>query len=357
MTTIIRLVSIVFLFFGICSARATISAASDPDAGLAVTVSATFSTSPYTISLHFGGQPNSGGTIASYNIYRKSKSATAWTLLTTLAGTATDYPDPTVTTGDGFEYRVQRNFSSGASVNGYVYTGINLPLSASSMENRGILLLLVEQTQGALLSTEIATLTDDLVGDGWQVIRRDVQTSHSVSYVKSVIRSIWNSQGSNFKAIFILGHVAVPYSGYSAWDNHSNHEGAWPTDGYYGSMASDGQFGWTDSWVNTTANSRNVNTPGDGRFDQIHFPSAPELMVGRVDMHDLAADPTPDGWSDFLLRGANHNALETVTQAETRLLRNYLNKDHKYRNAQAGYTFYRRGFKQCYLGTGAADSF
>src|SRR5207245_7348030 len=100
-------------------------------------------------------------------------------------------------------------------------------------------------------------------------------------------------------------------------DGHvPNHKGAWPADVYYGDM--DGS--WTDNQINdaTADNSRNWNVPGDGNFDQSTMPSMVRLMVGRVDLANMPGEPSYDSPPTFL--------------SELELLRNYLNKDHKFRH-------------------------
>src|SRR5690606_19757782 len=128
-------------------------------------------------------------------------------------------------------------------------------------------------------------------GDGWLVARSEVSRTGTVPAVKAVIKSRYDESPGNTKAVFLLGHVPVPYSGNVCPDGHGepdpapHHRGAWPADAYYGDM--DGV--WTDSTVDhAEANvdgTRNDNVPGDGKFDQslLVGEHLPELVVGRVD--------------------------------------------------------------------------
>ncbi|MCK5907786.1 MAG: hypothetical protein KAG37_09360, partial [Flavobacteriales bacterium] len=102
--------------------------------------------------------------------------------------------------------------------------------------------------------------------------------------VKSQILSQYNSL-PNLKTIYILGGVAVPYSGNINPDGHGDHRGAWPADVYYADLDGD----WTDVSVNNTsaADSRNYNIPGDGKLDQSFVPSKLELEVCRVDLSHM----------------------------------------------------------------------
>jgi PKD repeat protein len=112
---------------------------------------------------------------------------------------------------------------------------------------------------------------------------------------------------ANTKAVFIVGHVPVPYSGNINPDGHPDHLGAWPTDTYY----ADVNGVWTDISVTSTTASpaRTQNIPGDNKFDQSVIPTDLELQAGRADFSNLT----------------------TFTLTETQLLKNYLDKDHDYR--------------------------
>ena len=58
-----------------------------------------------------------------------------------------------------------------------VYAGIN----ANMIESRGKILLVVDNTYASQLASELTRLQQDLVGDGWTVVRRDVSRSDSVA--------------------------------------------------------------------------------------------------------------------------------------------------------------------------------
>ena len=240
---------------------------------------------------------------SSFTIYRKLKTATSWgTAVATPSASATSWTDNGITVGTNYEYRVVR-VSAGVTGNGYISTGINVP----SVDQRGKLILLVDNTLAGPLSNEIDQLVRDMRGDGWHVLRSDVSRTASVPSIKAIIQGHYNSDPTNVKALYLLGHVPVPYSGNVYPDGHDDARGARPTDGYYGDM--DGT--WTDNSVNVTVSStqRTWNTPGDGKFDQSDFPSPLELQVGRVDMYDMPAFGT----------------------TEVELMRSYLNRAHAYK--------------------------
>lgn len=268
-------------------------------ADVAVRLTATVQNSPAQISLSWPGN----ATTSQYLVFRKLKTASTWgTPLATLNATTTQYADNTVSPGSNYEYRVVRA-GSGYNGFGYINSGIEVPPT----EYRGKLILVVDSTFIVSLASEIARLIKDMEGDGWTVHRLNVSRNAIVDSVKAGITSIYTKDPQNTKAVFLLGHVPVPYSGNINPDGHPDHLGAWPADVYYGDM--DGV--WTDVSVNSTgaASSRHHNIPGDGKFDQSVIPGETELQVGRVDLYNLPA---------FAL-------------TEQQLLKNYLDKDHDYR--------------------------
>ena len=106
----------------------------------------------------------------SYTIFRKAFGAASWGTGTTLPGSATNYADRNIVVGTAYEYQVVKNTSQYTGY-GYIYAGINVPLT----ENRGKLLLVVDNTYAPNLSNELALLQQDIIGDGWTVTRLDVR--------------------------------------------------------------------------------------------------------------------------------------------------------------------------------------
>ncbi|MEZ4756941.1 MAG: fibronectin type III domain-containing protein [Flavobacteriales bacterium] len=265
----------------------------------AVQLSATVQNGPPSITLTWATHPNTTG----FTIYRKLRSATSWgSAIATAPGSATSYTDNSVSAGTAYEYRVVRSASSGTG-NGYISTGVDVPME----DFRGKIVLLVDQELAGPLTNELQQLTQDLRADGWSVLRSDVSRTASVASVRNVVIGHYNSDPANVKALYIIGHVPVPYSGNIAPDGHGEHQGAWPCDGYYGELNGT----WTDNSVNANGAQRteNRNIPGDGKFDQSSFPSPLELQVGRVDMFDMPA----------------------FGQSEVELMRSYLNKVRQYK--------------------------
>src|SRR5712691_7949751 len=298
-----------------------------------VQVSATVQVAPAQIVLNWPQDTYTQP--ASYTVFRKAPGPSSWGTGTTLPGTTTNYTDTNVTAGTAYEYQIIKTTSPYTGY-GYIYAGINVPLT----ENRGKLLLVVDNTYAANLTNELAVLQQDIIGDGWTITRLDVSRNDSVINIKNLIKAQYNADPAHVKAVFLFGHVPVPYSGNIVPDGHApDHQGAWPCDGYYGDM--DGV--WTDNSVNfaRASDPRTRNVPGDGKFDQSSFPAPLKLMVGRVDLANLPGRLSWGGTATF--------------PSELELLRNYLKKDHQFRTRQ--FDLPRRGFVGDYFGVRDGEAF
>jgi len=243
----------------------------------ALMLSAETGESPPTIWLQWLRKPTP---VPGYIVYRKTKEASSWgTPIATLAGSAVSYEDTDVDVGQTYEYKV-----ANGSYTGYIWAGIKAP----PVEFRGKAVLLVEAEQAAALSAELETLKNDLIGDGWIVLRHDVSRNETPQSARALIQADYNADPTNVTAVFLLGHIPVLKSGNIAPDGHRDHLGSWPADAYYGSMDA--------SWDNSPS-----AIPGDV-----------QLQVGRVDFDNMPA----------------------FKKNATKLLRQYLNKNHKYRIGQ-----------------------
>ncbi len=263
-----------------------------------VEVSATVQVSPAQIVFVWPADATATG----YNVYRRATGAASWGAAVATLGAVATWTDTSAAVGTAYEYRFDK--AGTPAGRGYAQAGINVPV----VHDRGKVILIVANTVTAYLATELTRLEQDLLGDGWQVLRHDVAPTDTVPSVKALIVADYNADPTNVKAVLLFGAVPVPYSGNTNWDGHADHQGAWPCDGFYGEMTST----WTDSSVNNTtpARAENDNIPGDGKYDQSTFPSALELCVGRVDLSNMPA----------------------FTSAEQDLLKNYLNKNHDFRH-------------------------
>lgn len=271
---------------------------------------------------------------ANYVIARKSIEDGSWQTLRVIKGTTTEYIDTDISVGETYDYRVARVYTgySSITINKVGYSYITASIEAPLIDDKGTVLLVIDNTIETPLRVEIDRFKEDLIGDGWtkvveKTVERDVDAYTSttdttpdplyasrVQAVKTLIANEYNSAPDEIKAVVLLGRVPIPYSGHNAWDGHSNHIGGWPADMYYGDVVQvEGDGDWEDV-INPTYNqsryARNRNLPSDGKFDNNFAPSNIELPIGRIDLADM------DRFSD----------------SEVALLRNYLNKNHNFRH-------------------------
>jgi hypothetical protein len=315
------------------------SAAVSPDTDRDESVQVSASVSSNQISISW---PDSS-TIHTYSVFRNTRASRTWTTLVNNASHTTGaqvYTDTTTSTGSEYEYRVQLTTTLG-TFNGYVYAGRSAPM----IDGRGKVLVLVDSTQATALSSRLAQLKSDLIGDGWTVemqtdVPRDNDSTSSRPNVVGTKERIQDAYDSGaLKAVILVGHVPVPYSGSVPADGHIEHSGAWASDLYYADVVEEGT--WTDSSVNTTGPSRpqNDNVPSDGKFDQDYIPKTnpstgqnyssqygvAEVAIGRIDMANLDE-----------IYSTRFPTL-TSAEAETELLKQYLDKDHSFRFKLSGY--------------------
>ncbi|MBI3416318.1 MAG: VCBS repeat-containing protein [Verrucomicrobia bacterium] len=273
-------------------------------------------------------------------VQRKPTSNTAWQNLVTNLTTLT-FTDSTVASGTRYDYRFYGLLTNQNPAITNLMSSTVAVTNGPPIENRGKIVLLIDNTIVSPLDAQIAQLRQDLIGDGWMVVTNHVPRhiddySSSNSYqtnawnitnvIKPYILGVYTNDPVNTKAVYLLGHVAVPYSGYRPADGHVTtastgpiHVGAWATDLYYGDVTNDvAGADWTDSTANHTSVyfAENVNVPGDGKFDNDFCPSRLELAVGRVDFARLPSFGTSN---------------QTST-AEINLLAQYLTKVHRYRH-------------------------
>lgn len=306
---------------------------------LAARVTATVTVDPPTIALRWAQNP---ADTTSVDVYRRLRGEPRFgePIARGLAKEVTSFTDAAVKRGVAYEYYVERAlvkkpwWSAGT---------VASAIEGDLVEVRGKLVLVVEESVSAKLAAELARLEDDLAGDGWVVARFDVDERAPPAAIKAKIRAERDAatgDGDKVTAALLFGHVPVPYSGDTAPDGHRDpksgpvHTGAWPADMYYADMVG----AWTDETADTRklptqpADARNANVPGDGKFDQHWGGGVTEtpytfkplwlaptlygdlaLAIGRVDLSNLPA---------------------FAPKTEIDLLRQYLDKDHRYRHKQ-----------------------
>jgi hypothetical protein len=312
-----------------CFVQATAWAQTARDTVVEITTT-TAAASPY-ITLTW----NSAASVTAQKVWRRVKGGTNWGTATNLGAGDLSYADPTALPGVAYEYSFQRTRSvAPTTVYGAIVAGYQVPL----LDQRGKVILLVDNTMSTPLAPDLTLLQRNLAGDGWTVYRHDVERSvvaasdntagnyakrlSEVQTIRALVQSDYNSAPGTDWALLIVGRVPMPYSGYIAPDGHPDHSGAWSTDAYY----ADVNGTWTDTSVDNTSvslsDARNRNVPGDGKFDQSSLPSDVEIQTGRVDLLNLASVPA---------------GLD-----ETTLLRQYLARNHQFRRGLGPYASVQR---------------
>lgn len=276
----------IFIFAMISLAAMPIHAVDYTPKDHVVMLTATVQHNPPQITLNW---PNNTTNTGNYRIIKRLKGNTNWTYMGEIPAGSVSYVDTTATVGQAYEYSV--SMMGGTQGAGFIYAGIDIP----AIENRGKVVLIVDRTYASQLNYEITRLEQDLVGDGWDVIRHDVLRNDTPANIKALIKADYDVDPANVKSVFLLGHIPIYQSANMAPDGHEARP--WPADAYYGDMDGD----WT------TAPTR--------------LPSDVELEVGRVDLSDLPA---------FAPLG------------EKELLQRYLDKNHNYRHGLVNMR--KRGF-------------
>lgn len=269
--------------------------------GGTILVEASVAQNPPAIDLHWPVRTD----IVSYNLIIRAPNGMETSL--NLAGSSSGYHDTHVVPGLGYEYRLRANRVAGSSPL-HAYSNLFSAIDLALVESRGRVILVIDQNIESTLNAELGRWEQDVSSSGWTVERLSVAPSTLPREIRNAIRARATAWPAGTEgAVFLLGHVPVPYSGNIYPDGHLEHRGAWPCDGYYGELNSV----WTDNTINNQAAVRqqNWNLSADRKFDAGTFPSAVELMVGRVDFSNLPC----------------------FSLGETELLRRYLNKDHAFR--------------------------
>lgn len=266
----------------------------------------------------------------SYRIFRTNIFTTVTDeIVSNLDSSKTEFEDKTAQKGALYLYEVRgkseitttyngKNQALNFSSTGYLTTGIDV----SPITSFGKVIILVDETMKTTLAAELATLMEDLATEGWRPTMKFVPRGETfdkglVRLVKDTIVKFYEDNITDFRTLYLIGRVPVPYSGNLNPDAHPDHKGAWPADVFYGVM---NEIEFTDVNVNTNNNNpkpsrtENVNIPGDGKFDVTQNNIDPVLEIGRVDFFKLS------------------KTFPNIS--ETELLRNYLNKAHKYRTGE-----------------------
>jgi len=209
------------------------------------------------------------------------------------------YTDDTVRPGVAYEYRVSRP-SHEQIETGYWVTGRNLVAE----ENRGKAIVVVDETLAGDLGPRLDRFMQDLVGDGWTVVRRDTPRGNdndpaanlkAARKLKDWIKRQYYSNAAVSNALILVGHVPVVKSGRMNPDGHKRRP--LETDLFYADMNGI----WSDD-------SQGVLLHNAIPSDHI------EMQVGRIDFANL------DG----------------ALGDETALIKSYFDKNHHWRHGRLG---------------------
>lgn len=233
-------------------------------------------------------------------IYRQPVGATAASLLAVLdAGTISYGVEQPV--GQRVAYRVLRNQPGGYGGETWIVAGDLVPFR----DDQGAVVVVIDQTNEALLRLRLDEFENDLRDDGFDVVEVVTARGSLAPALKAQLVAAKQQWQGRLRAVVFLGAVPRALSGLQNPDGHPDHYGAWAADPYYADL--DGTF--TDTFVGGTGAF--ANDAGDGRFDQSTTPTVVDVAVGRIDF---------EGMPQF---GAD---------AGTRLLAAYFDKVHDYRS-------------------------
>ena len=282
--------------------------------------SAVVESSPPALRLYWRNAGNITNTVQ-----RRESGAADSDNWTTLAEGVTgwDYRDTSAQPGVRYEYRLLRRSPWVPLIGGSprLFAAIDAP----PVERRGHLVLLVDQTLAGGLKSELKQLLEDLAGDGWQVLRHDVPrhndadwqaNTNPIARIRQRVASDYATAPQDDWCLYILGHVAIPYTGFVNPDGHLFRP--WPTDSYYADVST------PEKWTDTANNARPgsvANLAGDGKWDQNEVPSPLKFAFGRVDFSHLNA-----------LSTAPPPGIKPLSELELTSL--YLAKAHRYRTGR-----------------------
>lgn len=266
--------------------------------------SVTFSWEPYVDEVTF-------------EIYRRTgfgpQNATGFVLLDTLTHEATGWTDTAVEVGQAYDYRIIRRRS------GYTLeqkSCITVAIDAPTEETWGKIILAVEESAASELAGRLARLEQDLTGAGWSVIRLEYPRNDDANRLalqeglRAEIRAIYDANPSEVEALLLFGNLPIPLTGWNNLDGHYDRVSG--TNSFYADV--DGEWTDVEFFQDGQPRDHTNNIPGDGKYDQRIPPSPEELMAGRVDLSGMSY------YEDLL------------GKTEMDLLRNYLRKNHLFRN-------------------------
>ncbi len=210
------------------------------------------------------------------------------------------YVDETAKPGKAYEYRVVRTDGDDVQV-GYWLAGRQVEATLE----RGVVFLVVDSTLEQSLAFQLDRFVDDLVGDGWRVVRRVVSRHEPKNAASNLTHASelrdWLSEEANkasdvTRALILVGHVPIVKTGQVRPDGHNPqpHE----SDLYYADLG--------QPWARNAEGELLQNRLPDLRID---------MLVGRIDFAPISA-------GDRVVELAH--------------LQHYFDKNHRWRHGQLG---------------------
>jgi len=285
-----------------------VAAASLPAATFPINMSV--ETAPPKVTFSWTGNVASP---SSLRVERRLLGESAWQPLGSVVNPTKTFVDNGVELGKTYEYRLYvPQVTSGRDP--FMVTAV-ATLESPLEDERGGVILVVDNNNKDLLAGELRQLEMDLVGDGWFIKRIDFDPigvgDHQA--LKAAIKAIYEGT-PGIKSLILFGDLPIARSGLLAPDGHvpgtsGGSNRAHETDTYFADM--DGI--WTDTTKNQSVpgNAEQDNVPGDGKFDQNNYPSPLELATGRIYFRNMVA----------------------TRKQGFEYLRDYLHKDHAWRHA------------------------
>ncbi len=286
-------------------------------------------------------------------IYRRTVGASNWGQPIQVNYQSPAFTDTNIDPGIAYEYRIwdTNAFNSTGNARIVLQQHLTAAVDLPPVHQRGKVIMMIENTIASPLQSEIANFRTNLVGDGWEVTSHLVSrqndenlelNSGAIEIIKGLINL--DIQPNRTNVVLMLGHVPVPMSGFHAADGHDNqpqnrpdHRGAWTADGFYGSTNANFFTDIGPTIIQNLDSPQNSNLIGDGKYDQDRLPQPFGIAVGRIDfarMNTFTNAPYLPGFP-------NH----TPRSVEIELLRQYLNKNHRYRHGTLSFQRRMAGFR------------
>ena len=118
------------------------------------------------------------------------------------------------------------NFSQRDFVSGDPHTIIFAGIELNHVEEKGTVLIIMDEDLHALIENVYDEYEQSLIGDGWSVQLLLVNVNEKDFEIKAKIKDIY-TQTQDLRSLFIMGKVAIPFSGIvGAPDGHGYHTGA-----------------------------------------------------------------------------------------------------------------------------------